>query len=267
GGQVKITNLSWHTSELALKSVLKASHVAIINDVYATAYSIPFLSDSDVHTLSLGMSRPGETVAVVAPGTGLGEAFITYERGRPIIHPSEGGHCDFPPRNDEESALLSYLRSTEVTVDVESVCSGPGITRIYRYIRGASAKYSSEPYPQGLDEQDPTPAIVEAALADPEKYPACWRALEMFCDILASEAGNFALKVMSTGGVYLAGGIPVKVLPALKSVDFIHIFSDKRNMANILSEIPVKVVTTEKAALIGAARYGYAKLQTEGATV
>ncbi|MCL5788661.1 MAG: glucokinase [Candidatus Marsarchaeota archaeon] len=263
-GSARLTNLGWDVSEEKLQLALGADRVFLVNDVYATAYSIPHLSHDQLATINRGEAVDKSTIGVVAPGTGLGEAFLTWYGNGYTPHPSEGGHCDFAPRTPEEFELAAALAHRGERVDVETLCSGPGIARIYDYLKSKEdAQRLSEP-PGLAQAEDRTPVIVDAALHHPGEYPVCARALQMFSSILASEAGNLALKVMATGGVYLGGGIPPKVLPILQSDGFIHSFSDKRSMSGILRKMPLRVITTEEAALIGVTAYLLDQLRAGG---
>jgi glucokinase len=208
-----------------------------------------------MHTLAAGSVNDGATQAVIAPGTGLGEAFLTFGGGRPRAHPSEGGHSDFAPANEVQSALLDHLRERYGHVSVERVCSGNGIPDIYDFLRASGLVAESQELRRRLqDVDDPTPVIVRAAMESPVDA-LCSATMEMFVDILGAEAGNLALKVLATGGVYLAGGIPKRIVPLLAGPRFLEAFRAKGRMEHVLGAIPVHVVL-EQTALLGAASLG-----------
>ncbi len=257
-GRASITNLPWVIDESKLKESFRLSSVRILNDLEATAYAVPFLKPSDVRTLNKGNPVDRGTIAVIAPGTGLGEAFLIWDGSRYWPHPSEGGHTDFAPGNDEEMELLKYVQSQSDHVSYERVCSGQGIRNIYKYyhrdlhvedVRSWLAQEARE-----VDEtEDPTAVIVHSALERSPHCGACLDTLNMFVSILGSEAGNLALKVLATGGVYLGGGIPPRVLRALEDERFTQAFKRKGRMSQLVSQIPVHVILNPKAALLGAA--------------
>ena len=258
GGRAKITNLTWLVDEHELAAQLGVGPVALLNDVEATAIAVTALEPNDVHTLNAGEPQPGGTIAVVAPGTGLGEAFLTWDgsgsRYRPF--PSEGGHADFAPASELETGLLARLRARYGHVSVERVCSGPGLLNIYEYLRDfGHAPESTEVADRlGAVEADKPAIIGEAALqAEPDRLSRA--AVELFASILGAEAGNLALKVLSTGGLYVAGGIPMRLLPALEEGRFMRAFAGKGRMHDLMVRIPVHV-TLHRTALRGAAMHG-----------
>jgi glucokinase len=257
-GRASLTNLPWAIDERTLKETFKFSSVRILNDLEATAYAVPLLKPSDLRTLNKGDPIDGGTFAVIAPGTGLGEAFLTWDGSRYWAHPSEGGHTDFAPGNDEEMELLKYVQNQSDHVSYEKVCSGQGIRNIYKYyhrdLHVEDVKSWLTQEARQVDEtEDPTPVIVHSALERSPRCGACFDTLNMFVSILGSEAGNLALKVLATGGVYLGGGIPPRVLRALENDRFTQAFKRKGRMAQLVSQIPVHVILNPKTALLGAA--------------
>jgi glucokinase len=253
-GRAKITNLPWEMSEAHLGEVLGFS-VWLLNDLEAIAYAVPFLGPDDVETLNEGQSAQRGAIAVIAPGTGLGEAYLTWDGSRYRPHASEGGHADFAPNDALETDLLCYLRDRLGHVSYERVCSGQGIANIYTFLRD-----SGHEEPHWLAERlasadDPTPIIVDVALGQ-KPCPICATALTTFASILGAEAGNMALRVLATGGVYLGGGIPPRVLPALRQDGFMKAFRHKGRFSSLMARVPVHVILNPKAALLGAACYG-----------
>ncbi|HET90256.1 MAG TPA: glucokinase [Chloroflexi bacterium] len=259
-GRASITNLPWTLDEVQLQEALNLSSVRLINDLVAIAYAVPSLGGNDLHTLNEGQTVPGGAIAVIAPGTGLGEAYLTWDGNRYWPHPSEGGHADFAPTNSSEVDLLRYLQERMEHVSYESICSGLGLPNIYAYLRDSGQGEEPAWLAQKLAEvDDPTPVIVGVALGKESKKRTCElceAALEMFVSILGAEAGNLALKVLATGGVYLGGGIPPRILSALAGGQFLASFRSKGRFFGLLAQMPIHVIVNPKAALLGAARYG-----------
>ncbi len=255
-GRARVTNLTWSMSEERLAAELGNARVELINDLAAIAYSVPWLEASDLLTISAGEAIAHGTIAVIAPGTGLGEAFITRDGGSFSVHASEGGHCDFAPTNEEEIALLRFLLKSADHVSYERVCSGIGIPNIYAYLR-ESGRYDEplELSAQLAAARDKTPVIINAALQSESAPPICLKTLELFVAILAAEAGNLALKVLATGGLYLGGGIPPRIEPHLASEAFRREFQRKGRFAHLLDTMPIHVILNPKAALLGAAHH------------
>lgn len=259
-GEAKITNLPWTITERGMAAALGVARVGLLNDLEAVGHAVPFLRPEDVSTLSAGKPVDGGTMAVLAPGTGLGEGFLTCEKdGQYSVHPSEGGHCDFAPTNGDEIELLRHLLGTLDHVSYERVCSGIGIPNIYAFLKD-TGRYEEPPE---LAEQlagvtnlkDQTPIIMDAARR-PEGAPAISvKTAEMFVSILAAEAGNLALKVLATGGVYLGGGIPPRIVPLLATERFLAEFQRKGRFAHLLDDVPVHVILNPKVALLGAAQH------------
>lgn len=257
-GRASVTNLPWEIEVAELSRSLGIATVQLINDLQAVATAIPHLEARDIHTLNSGRPVEGAAIAVIAPGTGLGEGFLTWDatHGRYQAQPSEGGHASFAPSNALEDGLLHYLRERYGHVSYERVCSGIGMRNIYEYLKVRG--HAEEPpwlAARLAGAEDPNPIIVEAALDATQPCPLCVLTLDTFVSILGNEAGNLALKVLATGGVYLAGGIPPRILPALEK-GFLQAFCHKGRFAELLSQVPVHVITNPKVALFGAACYG-----------
>ncbi len=259
-GKATVTNLPWRMEEEGLEAALGIKNVKLLNDLESIANAVPSLEAKDLHTLRAGQPVERGPIAIVAPGTGLGEAFLTWERKRYKAHASEGGHASFAPVNEEQLAMLGFLQGKLGHISYERVCSGLGIPNIYAFYKESGRC----PEPEWLTEKlaaapDPTPVIVKTALAQPD-CAICRSTLEMFVAILGGEAGNMALKVLATGGVYLGGGIPPRILPVLESGRFLAEFTAKGRFAALLQNVPVHVILNPKAALLGAASYGLARL-------
>jgi glucokinase len=257
-GRATITNLPWILNESDLQSALGARSARLLNDLTAIACAVPFLSEDELRVLNAGEPVAGGTLAVIAPGTGLGEAFLTWDGARYHPHPSEGGHASFAPVSPEQVEMLRYLFARYSHVSSERVCSGSGIPNIYAFLRDSG----QETEPAWLAKriaavQDPTPLIVQAALDESRPSELCVATLETFVTILGAEAGNLALKVLATGGVYLGGGIPPRLLRLLEHPAFLQAFRGKGRMAGLLDRVPVFAILNPKAALLGAACFGF----------
>ena len=258
-GRAEVTNLPWEMSESGLQSELELQAVRLLNDLESIAYAVPHLNASDLHTINAGEAVVGGALAVIAPGTGLGEAFLTSDGGSYRAHPSEGGHASFAPNDDLQIDLLRYLHKRIGHVSCERVCSGLGLPNIYAFLKESG--YAEEPdwlAAKLASVDDPTPVIVTTALDPARTCEICLATLRTFVSILGAEAGNLALKVLSTGGVYIGGGIPPRILPVLQEPHFLRAFLNKGRFADILERMPVHVILNPKAALLGAASYGLA---------
>jgi glucokinase len=256
-GKVKTTNLPWIIAQKKLGKELTLKSVHLINDLEAIAYGVPLLESGDLHTLNEGAAVPGGTMAVIAPGTGLGEAFLIWDGNRYRAHASEGGHADFGPTGPMEIDLLQYLCKKFKHVSYERICSGHGLPNIYAFLRDRG--YAIEPAwlaDQLSSADDPTPVIVNAALDTANTCELCRTTLHVFVSVLGAEAGNLALKVLATGGVYLGGGIPPRIIPALENKVFLESFTQKGRFSDLVTRIPVHVIMNPKIALIGAASHG-----------
>jgi len=257
GGRSRITNLPWIMDEREIATSLGIQSVRLLNDIEAVAYAVPSLGDDDVETLNAGDPWEDGNRVIIAPGTGLGEAFLVRGGNRYFPIASEGGHADFAPGNDMEAELLSYLRGFHDHVSYERVCSGIGITNIYSFLLNSG--YGEEP--RWLKEKlsaasDPTAVIIDAAMDRNRPCEITVLTLNIFVSILGAEAGNLALQVLSTRGVYLAGGIPPRILSYLTGGLFMERFLRKGRMSDLVSRMPVHVIVRPGCALLGAALYG-----------
>lgn len=257
-GVARVTNLPWVVDEKQLSQELNLSSVRLLNDLEAIAFAVPLLESSDLHALNVGRPVSEGNMAIIAPGTGLGEAFLTWDGLRYRVHASEGGHTDFAPIDDLQRKLLSYLQERLGHVSYESVCSGLGILNIYYFLRERC--YSKEPSwlsDKLAEVNDPVPVIVSAALDHKNTCDLCVITLNLFASILGAEAGNLALKVLATKGVYIGGGIPRRIFLYLENGQFMKSFRNKGRMSDLVSQMPVFVILNSKVALIGAAWYGF----------
>ncbi len=253
-GQVQATNLPWFIEEDKLSEQLRIP-VKLINDLTATAHAVPFLAEGDKLVLNSGLDVKNGTLAVVAPGTGLGEAYLNWGGNRYRTYPSEGGHSDFAPTNPLQLRLLEFLSRRFEHVSYERVCSGSGLPNLYSFLKDEGAITE----PAWLQDQiaevvDPAPVITKAALDGTAEIAVA--TLDLFTAILGAEAGNLVLKVLANGGVYLGGGIPPRIAPILKKEPFLKSFLNKGRFANYLTSVPVYIILNPEAALIGAACHG-----------
>jgi len=255
-GRSKITNLPWVIDESTVAKELQLESVHLMNDLEAIAFAIPSLRTDDVHTINAGAPVPTGTIGVIAPGTGLGKAFLTWEGSRYIAHASEGGHASYAPTDEAQLGLLAFMLKHFDHVSYEQVCSGIGIPHIYEYLRSSGhARETSEVAAAIAAASDPSPTIIKFGLDPARPSALCAAALDILTSILGDEAGNLALKVLATGGVYLAGGIATHALPALESQRFMQAFTRKGRFSELMGRMPIHVIVTQ-AALAGAAGYG-----------
>jgi len=262
-GRVKITNLPWVIDEASLAKDLNFKFVHLMNDLEAVARAVPILRASDVITLNVGQPVPQGAIAVVAPGTGLGESFLTWNGSKYVSHSSEGGHADFAPTNDRQIGLLKYLLMRFDHVSVERVCSGIGIPYIYEYLRYIEQIPENPEIVQAIaSATDHTAAITNSAFDENNPSDLCKATVDTFVSILASEAANMALKVMATGGVYLAGGIPLHMAHPAEKSRFMETFKRKGRFSQLMDHIPVHVILN-RAALLGSAAYGLESFKEE----
>jgi glucokinase len=258
--RVVTTNLPWVMDEESLATDLNLKSVHLMNDLEAVARAIPILRESDIVTLNIGEPVLHTAIGVVAPGTGLGESFLTWDGSYYVPHSSEGGHTDFAPTEKGQIRLLEYMLTRFDHVSVERVCSGLGIPNIYEYLRDVEHLSDAPAVAQQIaSARDRTKAIINGAVHAHDESPLCRATIDMFVSILASEAGNLALKVLATGGIYLSGGIVVHTLNVLQEPAFMRAFTNKGRFSGLMKAIPVHAIITN-AALVGAANYALENL-------
>jgi glucokinase len=258
-GRLRLTNLPWTLDSRELAAGLGIAHVFLINDLEANGYGIAELTSEQIFTLSEGDASQIGNRALVAAGTGLGEGILMWNGRIHVPYPSEGGHADFAPRNEDEIDLLRFLKQKyNGRVSFERVVSGMGLTGIYEFLRDV----------RGMEEpawlaariaavDDPNSVITELALA--ARSEICEKALDMFVSSYGAEAGNLALKVLSVGGLYIGGGIAPRILEKLKDGTFLKAFTDKGRLSQLLINMPVRVILDSRAALLGAAAFAEAR--------
>ncbi len=251
-GRSKLTNLGWEVVAEEIREGLKLRRVGLLNDLEATAYGILDLPVKDRQTLQAGMAREHGAIAVIAAGTGLGEGALIWDGRGYRAMPSEGGHTDFAPRNELEMELLRFLLTKFKRVSYERILSGPGFANLYEFFRSRSG----EPEPVWLTDEiravsPPAAAISGAGLGRTD--PVCVQVLDLFVSLYGAEAGNLALKVLSTGAVYVGGGIAPKILPRIQEGGFLEAFVTKGRQSPLLKSMPLYVILNDKIALYGAA--------------
>ncbi len=254
GGVCVTRNLPWVVNAEELQQDIGFEKVFLINDFESIVYGIPHLSTSDLDTLKTGVKDPVGNIAVIGAGTGLGEGFAMYDPSlkRYRVYPSEGGHTDFAPKNDEEVALLEYLRRQYGHVSYERVISGTGLINIYSFLTaGGMDEAAAELDAEIRQSSDPAAAISEYATSG--RSEMCRRALAIFASVYGSEAGNLALKILPAGGVYLAGGIAAKIREFLHEGVFVASFLNKGRSRGLLENLPVSIILNPDVGLIGAA--------------
>ncbi len=249
--RTKATNLPWEVVGSKIRERFGFEHVRLINDVAATIRAVPLMTSKELFVLNKGRNIKEGAVGLVAPGTGLGEALMVWVDGRVVAMPTEGGHADFAPTNEREIDLWRHLKKRFGHVSIERVVSGPGLFHMYLWLKERSGYEEPEWLSSALEESDPPEVISNAGLEG--KDPLCSDVLALFVSILGRVCGNLALTGLTLGGLYLGGGIPPRILPALKQSAFMKAFTDKGRFRDLLSKIPVRVILNDKAALLGAA--------------
>lgn len=249
---VKTTNLPWIVEAADLAPLIGVSDVLLLNDLEAIGHGIGALDDRAFVTLHGGAGVTRGNAAVIAAGTGLGEAGLYWDGMRHRPFASEGGHASFAPRNDLEIELLRFLLPEYEHVSWERVLSGPGLFNIYRFLRDTGRFDEPAWLAESIHQEDPAASVSQCALEGTAAI--CEETLELFVSLYGAEAGNLALKMMAVGGVYVAGGIAPKILDWLKRPSFRRAFVAKGRMRRVLETIPVRVVVNDRVGLLGAAR-------------
>lgn len=257
-GRCKTTNLPWEVTDKEIQEFFNFGSVTLINDLMATGYAVPLLREEELYPVNVVPADKDGAVGLVAPGTGLGISLLVPKEGKLVPLPSEGGHVDFAPTNDKQAQLWDSLRRSSDHVSVERLASGPGIFTIYKWLTGQKRYEEPAWLTERFRTMDPPKAISTAALV--EKEPSCVEAIEMFVSIVGAAAGNLALTAMTTGGIFLGGGILPELLPQLEEAGFMKAFTDKGRFRGLLTGIPVHVILNTQAALLGAARCAIERL-------
>lgn len=257
-GRLRLTNLPWTLDSRDLAADLHIDYVFLINDLEANGYGIAELKDEQIYTLSEGDPSQMGNRALISAGTGLGECFLTWNGRVHTPYPSEGGHCDFAPRNEDEIDLLRFLRQKyNGRISFERVVSGQGLTNIYEFLREVRGVEEPAWLAARMAEEDRNAVITELAMA--AKSEICEKTTDMFVSAYGAEAGNLALKMLSVGGLYVGGGIAPRILEKLKDGTFVKAFIDKGRLSQLLVNTPLRVILESRTALIGAAAYAEAR--------
>jgi glucokinase len=251
-GRVETSNLPWIIEQSRLAKQIHLPATLLINDLEASAWGIGGLEASDLVPLNHVSGPAVGNQAVIAPGTGLGQAGLFWDGKHHHVFACEGGHCDFAPQSELQIELLRFLKARFGHVSYERILSGPGLVNVYEFLRDTGIAKESPELAAEIKKDDPAAAISRAALAGAS--PLAEQALAIWIEVYGAEASNLALKVMATGGLFLTGGISPKVLTKLTDSVFMHAFVDKGRLRPLVEAIPVQVVTNDKAGLIGAAR-------------
>ena len=257
-GMLRLTNLPWTLDSRKLSLDLGIDHVFLINDLEANGYGIPELKADQIFTLSAGDSSTAGNRALISAGTGLGEAILVWNGKRHIPMASEGGHCDFAARNEDDIGLLRHLqKKLGGRVSYERVIAGVGIKTVYDYLRDDQKMDEPKWLRERMETEDPNAVIGE--LGESGQSEICAKTLDIVVGAYGAEAGNLALKVLATGGVYVGGGIAPKILKKLQDGTFMKAFTDKGRLSDLLVHAPVRVILESRAALIGAAAFAEAR--------
>lgn len=252
-GRVQLTNLPWAIEEKAIAEKLNIEKVRLVNDLAATSHAVPRLTAEQLVELHPGPPPDKQhTVQVVlAPGTGLGQGFLTWHDGEFTVHASEGGHVDFAPTSDIQIDLLQYLRKKFKRVSAERVLCGPGLVNIYSFLKESG--YAPEPEALRKRMQTEDPAAVISQTGQSGEFEICEKALDIFVSALGAQAGDQVLTLIATGGVYLGGGIPPKILKKLSDGTLIESYLNKGRLSGLVQHTALYVIQDDHAALIGAA--------------
>jgi glucokinase len=257
-GRLKLTNLPWLLDSRELSMRLNIAHLFLINDLEANGYGIPELTPDQILTLNIGDSSAVGNRALVSAGTGLGEGVLVWNGKVHVPMASEGGHADFAPRNELEIDLLRYLmRLLNGRVSFERVVSGIGLKNVYAFLRDEKGMEEPEWLRQRMESEDPNAVIGE--VAEQGTNELCAKTLDIFVSAYGAEAGNMALKVLASGGIYLGGGIAPKILSKMKDGTFMKSFIDKGRLSDLLIHTPVRIILEPRAALMGAAAFAEAR--------
>jgi glucokinase len=248
-GEVSATNLPWKLSERRLAGEIGSERVRLLNDLETTAYGALFLGPDELHTLNEGVPRQTHR-AVIAAGTGLGQALLFWDGARHRPAATEGGHAAFAPRDEREMRLLRFLLQHYPRVSWERVLSGRGLFHILEFLRSEGASLLPE-LEERLASEDPGAVVGEAGVRG--ACPTCEAAVDLFVSLYGAQAANLALTTMALGGVYVGGGIVTKLLPKVKSGLFMQAFRDAGRFEPLMRDTPVRVILDPKASLLGAA--------------
>ncbi len=254
GGKAEVTNLEWLLNARELASQLHIDHVFLINDLVATAYGLRSLGPEDFALLNRGRGDVTGNAALISAGTGLGECILYWDGQRHVPIPSEAGHTDFTPHDELTLDLARYVRKKYGFASTEHVISGPGLLNIYAFLKETGLEKESPSIAGRLSDGDPVAVIAQAAMDG--ECSLCVRALNVLLESYGAEAGNLALRTLALGGIYVGGGVAVKIRRKMEDGTFMRAFCNKDKLSSVLAEIPVRLILNQKAPLLGAAHYG-----------
>jgi len=250
-GDCEAPNLPWKVNGRALAREIGIPRTTIINDFRAVGYGLHSLSDNEVEVLQEGVAMAHGPIALIGAGTGLGQGYLLWDGSRYVVHASEGGHADFSPTNALERDLLAFLAAKYGRVSSERVLSGAGIVDIYRFLKSTGVAEEGAGVRDEMAGNDPAPVITRHGLAGTD--PLSVRTLEVFAGAYGTAAGNLALNVLASGGVYIAGGIAPRIVRQLAAGAFMAAFRNKGRLSGVVARMPVRVILTDDVALYGAA--------------
>ncbi len=250
-GDCEAPNLPWKVNGRTIAREIGIPRTTLVNDFLAVGHGLHSLSDHEVEMLQQGEPVAGGPVALIGAGTGLGQGYLLWEGSRYVVHPSEGGHADFSPTDARGRDLLAYMALEFGRVSWERILSGAGIAHIYRYLAAAGVAEEQATVRDEMAAGDPAPVIARHGMAGTD--PLSMMTLGLFARAYGAAAGNFALTLLATGGVYVAGGIAPKIIRQLKSGGFMDAFRDKGRLSDVMGRLPVRVILTDDVALYGSA--------------
>jgi glucokinase len=250
-GECEATNLPWKVNARTLAAAIGVPRTTIINDFRAAGEGLHSLSDDEVAVLQQGSPVAHGPIALIGAGTGLGQGYLLWEGSRYVVHPSEGGHADFSPTDGLQRDLLASLAGELDRVSWERILSGNGLERIYRFLASAGAAPEQARVREEMARNDPAAAIIHEAMAGSDTLSV--KALDLFIRAYGTAAGNLALTILATGGVYVAGGIAPRIVQRLASSGFMDAFRSKGRLSDVVERMPVRVILTGDVALYGAA--------------
>jgi glucokinase len=250
-GRCRATNLSWQLDEVELGQAIGVPRTKLINDFEAIGHALDALAPEDVAEIKPGVAEPDGVIGIIGPGTGLGEGFVARIGGRVHVFAAEGGHATFAPTDPKTFALASDIAARYGHASWERILSGPGLTEVYRFLASSGDAAESDEVLSAMQLEDHAAVITRFALENSDRL--CVETLDIFVTALGAEAGNLALKVGATGGIYIAGGIAPRMLQRLEARDFVAAFTNKGRLSAFLEAIPIRVILEPNAGLLGAA--------------
>lgn len=250
-GECHAPNLPWTINVRRLAREIAIPRTHVVNDFDAVGHGLPRLGGQDLVTLQKGDKAEHGSIALIGAGTGLGQGFLLWDGARYRVYSSEGGHADLAPRDEVETGLVAFLSRQYGHVSYERVLSGPGIANVYRFLAASGFAAEQPAVRAEMEREDPAAVVTRRALAGSD--PLCVRALDRFVETFGAQAGNLALTIVATGGVYLAGGIAPRIVPKLEDGAFVAAFRNKGRLSTFLAKVPVHVIVNPKVGLLGAA--------------